>query len=491
MTALTQAPRAACFIDGHWQAGEGTPLSAIDPATLTETWSADAASPEQVHEAVAQARAAFRGWSRSDLAYRRGIVEAYAAALGERAEVLARAIALETGKALWEAKAEVATMRGKVALSIKAQAERAGSREEATAFGRMSLQHRAHGVMAVFGPFNFPGHLPNGHIVPALLAGNTVAFKPSELTPSIGALMVEAWAAAGLPAGVLNLVQGGRDVGGALLEAEIDGVLFTGSAETGAYIHKSFAGRPEVILALEMGGNNPLIVWEPADPEAAADIIVQSAFITTGQRCSCARRLIVPRGRFGSAVIDATLARLRALRVGAWDANPEPFMGPLVRPHAAQAALRFQGKLLDAGGHALQALAVTDQGPAFVSPGMIDMTAAHDPDDKELFGPLLQVWQVSDLEAAFERANRTRFGLSGGLVSDDPAHWREAELSMRAGVLNLNRPTTGASGGMPFGGPGLSGNHRPSAYYAADYCAWPLASQIAERAVRQPMTGMT
>lgn len=491
MSPLPYVPHAGVFQAGHWQAGAGDTFFSIDPARLERVWEGRAASAGQVHEATAAARAAFARWSRQPLADRRAIVEAFANLLGERAEAFAHAIALETGKAHWEAKAEVATMRGKIALSIKAQQERAGSREEATGFGRMSLNHRAHGVMAVFGPFNFPGHLPNGHIVPALLAGNTIVFKPSELTPSIGALMVEAWTDAGLPAGVLNLVQGGRDVGAALLEAEIDGVLFTGSAETGTYIHKSFAGRPEVILALEMGGNNPLIVWEPADPEAAADIIVQSAFVTTGQRCSCARRLILPRGGFGRAVIEATLARMQGLRIGAWDAQPEPFMGPLVRPHAAEAALRFQGKLLDAGGQGLRPLTIGAQGPAFVSPGLIDMTGAHDPEDKELFGPLLQVWQVATLEDAFERANRSRFGLSGGLVSDDPAHWREAELSMRAGVLNLNRPTTGASGAMPFGGPGLSGNHRPSAYYAADYCAWPMASQMAERAVRQPATGMT
>jgi succinylglutamic semialdehyde dehydrogenase len=404
--------------------------------------------------------------------------------------MLAEAICRETGKAHWEGLAEVGTMRGKIALSIRAQAERAGERTEATPFGQLRLAHRPHGVMAVFGPFNFPGHLPNGHIAPALLAGNTVVFKPSELTPSIGALVADLWAEAGLPDGVLSVVQGGRDTGAALLEAEIDGVLFTGSAETGAFIHAKFGGRPEVILALEMGGNNPLLAWEPADPEAAADIITQSAFITTGQRCSCARRLILPDGTWGDQVLEAVSARIAGLRIGAWNTDPAPFMGPLVSARAASQAVAFQERLIAAGGVARVALTHNPDRPAFLTPGLVDMTAAAEPEDKELFGPLLQVWRVRTLDQACARANRTRFGLSGGVISDDPAVWERAAYDLRAGVLNLNRPTTGASGALPFGGPGASGNHRPSAFYAADYCAWPVASQIAATAVRQPATGM-
>ena len=209
------------------------------------------------------------------------------------------------GKVTWDAKGEVAAMIGKIEISIRAQAERAGAREEKAAFGAMTLSHHAHGVLGVFGPFNFPGHLPNGHIVPALLAGNCVLFKPSELTPGVAALMMEAWEAAGLPVGVLNLLQGARETGAALLDSHgLNGVLFTGSAHTGALIHKKFAGRPDVILALELGGNNPLIAWPPADVAASANLIAHSAFVTSGQRCSCARRLIVPDDHWGRDVLD-------------------------------------------------------------------------------------------------------------------------------------------------------------------------------------------
>ena len=165
--------------------------------------------------------------------------------------------------------------------------------------------------MAVLGPYNFPAHLPNGQILPALIAGNTVVFKPSEQTPAVGEALIQLYAKAGFPKGVINLVQGARATGGAVLDnSELDGVLFTGSAGTGAFIHEKFGGRPEIVLALEMGGNNPLIVWDVKDAAAAASIIAQSAFITTGQRCTCARRLIVPDNAEGAAIIELSLIHI-------------------------------------------------------------------------------------------------------------------------------------------------------------------------------------
>tara|TARA_R110002012_G_scaffold52387_5_gene134644 strand:- start:9089 stop:10372 length:1284 start_codon:yes stop_codon:yes gene_type:complete len=419
---------------------------------------------------------------------RTAILEAYADEIGKRTDAIAEAISKDMGKALWESRGEAATMKAKVAVSIAAQVERAGGKVQESAFGSMHLTHRAHGVMAVYGPFNFPGHLPNGHIVPALLAGNTCVFKPSELAPSVAAIMADAFAAAGLPAGVLNIVQGGRETGGALLNADINGLLFTGSANTGVFFHKHFAGRPEVILALEMGGNNPLIIWDPADVDAAADIAAQSAFLTTGQRCSCARRVILPEGAFGDAVIEAIVARAKGLKIGAWDED-DIFMGPLVSEQAATNAVEFQMMLSKKGGQSLRRLKRMDRGGGFVTAGVIDVTNATDIPDEELFGPLMQIIRVPDFNSALERANATRYGLSGGLISDDDALWIQAHSEMRAGILNRNRPTAGASGAMPFGGPGLSGNFRPGAYYAADYSAWPQASQVSQTATRMTAQG--
>ena len=479
---------AGVYIGGNWYEGSGPRFENTCPATGEKVWEGNAAGTDDVTAAIDSARKAFEHWSRLPQGDRTAVMERYAEEIAKRTDAIATTISRDMGKVLWETRAEAATMKAKVAVSIAAQNERAGSKFETAAFGSSHLTHRAHGVMAVFGPFNFPGHLPNGHIVPALLAGNTCVFKPSELAPGVAVHMAEAFEAAGLPEGCLNIVHGARETGGALLNAEINGLLFTGSANTGVFFHKHFAGRPDVILALEMGGNNPLIIWDPASVEAAADIAAQSAFLTTGQRCSCARRIILPEGKFGDDVIEAIVARAKALKIGSWD-EEDVFMGPLVSEAAAQAATDFQMMLSKAGGKSLRRLKRMDRGGGFVTAGVIDVTEAHHIPDEELFGPLMQVVRVKTFDDALQRANATRYGLSGGLVSDDDALWVKAHREMRAGILNRNRPTAGASGAMPFGGPGLSGNFRPGAYYAADYCAWPQASQVSDKAERMGAQG--
>ncbi|MBL8549529.1 MAG: succinylglutamate-semialdehyde dehydrogenase [Hyphomonadaceae bacterium] len=484
--------KAELFIGGAWRSGRGSAFASMDPsfgdpATAQKVWEGAGASAEDVGDAMKAARAAFIAWARRPLEERVAIARAYAKALEANGAALAECISRETGKTAWEAKGEVASMIGKVEISIRAQAERAGFKEEAAAFGKLALAHRPLGVLSVFGPFNFPGHLPNGHIVPALLAGNCVVFKPSELAPGVASIMCEAWEAAGLPAGVLNLVQGGRDAGAALLGAEgLGGVLFTGSATTGTYIHKLFAGRPDVMLALEMGGNNPLIVWPGVEVKTAANLIAHSCFITTGQRCSCARRLIVPDDAFGASVMEATAALAREIKAGPWRQTPEPFMGPLVSVRAAEQAAQAEAALAAKGGKLIASL---QREGAFVRPAIVDVTDV-DAADEEVFAPLVQVVRVRSFDEALAKANDTRFGLAGGLISDDAALWERARIEMRAGVLNWNRPTTGASGALPFGGPGLSGSLRPSAYYAADYVAYPAATQLAEKPVAIAAPGL-
>ncbi|MHA7901114.1 MAG: succinylglutamate-semialdehyde dehydrogenase [Henriciella sp.] len=476
------------YINGRWSDGKDDWFEKTNPANGETNWSGQASSADQVAEAVAAARQAQIDWARRPQHDRTTILEAYAEEVKKRSDDIATAISTDMGKTAWEAQAEAGAMAGKVAISIKAQVERAGTSFSEAAFGSMHLTHRPHGVMAVFGPFNFPGHLPNGHIVPALLAGNACVFKPSELAPSVAHVMADAFEAAGLPEGVLNIVQGGRDTGAALLDGDINGLLFTGSAQTGLFFHRHFAGRPEVILALEMGGNNPLIVWDPADINAAADIAAQSAFLTTGQRCSCARRVILPKGKWGDQVVDAIVSRAKDLKIGD-HTEADAFMGPLVSEQAAQNALDFQMMLSKKGGKSLRRLKRMDRGGGFVTAGVIDVTDATDVPDEELFGPLMQIIRVDSFDDAIQRANDSHYGLSGGLVSDDDALWLRAHAEMKAGILNRNRPTAGASGAMPFGGPGHSGNFRPGAYYAADYCAWPQASQVSDQANRLGAVG--
>ena len=453
-----------------------THFKSIDPANGETVWEGAAASPAEVQAATSRARAAFPDWADRPRQDRIDAVKRYQAVLKARAPAMAEAISRETGKALWETTAELGAMAGKVDISIRAYDERTGERTTETGFGHATLRHRPHGVAAVLGPFNFPGHLPNGHIVPALLAGDTVVFKPSEETPLIGQLMAEAFAEADLPDGVVNVVQGGRDTGAALLDSGIDALMFTGSGAAGAHFRRKFADDPHVILALELGGNNPLVVWDAADAEAVAGIVVQSAFVTTGQRCSCARRLIVPEGPQGDAIVAAVDAMVDRLILAPWNSTPEPYAGPLISVKAAEAALKALQDRIDMGAKVIRASGPVGNLPgAFVRPAIIDVTGVDVPDE-EMFAPFLSVTRVSSFDAAIAEANATRYGLSAGLVSDDPAHWDRFIRRIRAGVVNFNRPTTGAAGDMPFGGLGASGNHRPSAYYAADYCAYPVAS---------------
>ena len=470
------------FIDGVWRAGAGPEFTSLNPATNGVIWQGRAAAAGDVDQAVHAARTAFEDWAACGLDARMEVIEAFARLLEDNHYELTEAISLETGKPLWDSAGEVGAMRGKVEISRRAYDERTPTRVAEQSGGRARLRHRPHGVLAVFGPFNFPGHLPNGHIIPALIAGNSIIFKPSELTPMVAEKTLDLWQRAGLPAGVVNLVQGGRDTGEALAAHDgIDGLLFTGSSKTGQLLHRQFGGRPDKILALEMGGNNPLIVHKAGDLKAAALIVAQSAYLSSGQRCTCARRLILPRGDEAAAVIDAVRDLIGHIRVGPFDGNEEPFMGPVISNAAADKLIAAQDQLIDAGARALVAMTRPEEALPFLTPGLIDVTEATERADVEYFGPLLQVVRVADFDAALREANATRYGLSAALLSDD-VDLREAFYRrIRAGIVNWNRPTNGASGAAPFGGVGLSGNHRAGAYYAADYCAYPMASMETDR----------
>ncbi|MEE3937747.1 succinylglutamate-semialdehyde dehydrogenase [Pseudomonas viridiflava] len=465
------------YIAGAWQAGQGETITSLNPVTQQVLWSGQGATAEQVDLAVLAARQAFPGWARRSLQERIDVLEAFAARLKHHADDLARCIGEETGKPLWESATEVTTMVNKVAISVQSYRERTGEKSGPLGDATAVLRHKPHGVVAVFGPYNFPGHLPNGHIVPALLAGNTVLFKPSELTPKVAELTVKCWIEAGLPAGVLNLLQGDRETGIALAaNPGIDGLFFTGSSRTGNALHQQFAGRPDKILALEMGGNNPLVVDEVQDVDAAVYTVIQSAFISAGQRCTCARRLLVPQGEWGDAFLARLVAVSETIEVGSFDQQPAPFMGSVISLDAALGLLDAQRILLAKGAVSLLEMRQPLAQSALLTPGIIDVTAVSERSDEELFGPLLQVIRYADFDAAIAEANDTHYGLAAGLLSDSEARYQQFWLESRAGIVNWNKQLTGAASSAPFGGVGASGNHRASAYYAADYCAYPVAS---------------
>ncbi|MBW1212037.1 succinylglutamate-semialdehyde dehydrogenase [Pantoea allii] len=461
------------LINGLWINGESGRFTKQDPVSGDLLWQGLAASSEQVSAACQAARAAFPAWARQPFTARQAIVERFAAQLEAHKTALAEIIAQETGKPRWEALTEVTAMINKIAISVKAYHQRTGEQQQ----GESALRHRPHGVLAVFGPYNFPGHLPNGHIVPALLAGNCVVFKPSELTPATAEKTLQLWLAAGVPAGVIGLLQGGRETGQALAaEPDIDGLLFTGSAHTGYQLHRQFAGQPEKMLALEMGGNNALIVEDPADMDGAVHIAIQSAFITAGQRCTCARRLLVRRGAAGDTFLQRLVEVTARLQPGAWNADPQPFMGSVISCAAAEKIYAEWQQRVAMGGKVLLEMRWPDRQQALLTPGIIDLTEVDNVPDEEVFGPLLGVIRYDDYPQAIRLANQTRYGLSCGLISPSRAQFEQLLLEARAGIVNWNKPLTGAASTAPFGGIGASGNHRASAWYAADYCAWPMAS---------------
>ena len=449
-----------------------------EPATGEQLWSGVIG---EVDAEVAAARAAQPAWAAQAMTSRVEVLRRFAARLTQDGDALADLIARETGKPLWEARTEVESVAAKIEISVKAYTERTAQRRSDGAMGqRSAVRHKPHGVLAVLGPYNFPAHLPNGHIIPALLAGNSVVFKPSEKAPAVGEMLVRLYNEAGVPAGVIRLLLGGPGEGRALVaHGDIDGVLFTGSARTGIAINRALASRPDRIVALEMGGNNPIVVWDTGDIASAATLVAQSAFLSAGQRCSAARRLIVR-----DSMADALLAALRTITermiVGSPHDDPPPYMGPVIDNETADGLMESFLFLISNGGQAVVFMTRPDEHRPFLTPGIVDVTAMKERPDVELFGPLLQVVRVPDFDSAIAEANATAYGLSASLIGGSPRDYETFWANIRAGVINWNRPTSGASSSQPFGGVGLSGNHRPSAYYAADYCAYPVSSTEAD-----------
>jgi succinylglutamic semialdehyde dehydrogenase len=461
-------------------------LISYEPATGAELWRGKAGD---VDREVAAAREAWPRWAAAPLSNRIEKLRTFANRVRLDADKLCDLIARETGKPLWEARTEVEAVINKVDISVRAYAERTSQRRVDGKPGtRNALRHKPHGVLAVLGPYNFPAHLPNGHIVPALLAGNAVVFKPSEKTPATGQLLVELYRSAGIPEGVIRIAQGGPDVGKALsAHPDIDGLLFTGSAQTGVALNRQFASRPNKILALEMGGNNPIIVWDTHDIHSAVALVVQSAFLSAGQRCTAARRLIIKDELYERFIPELKKLADR-LVIGEPHGEPAPFMGPVIDNDVADGLTESFLALMSHGGKPIRHMTRPISGRPFISPGIIDVTEMADRPDIELFGPLLQVIRVTDFAAAIAEANNTRFGLSASLIGGTSEQYNEFWANSRAGVVNWNTTTNGATSSAPFGGIGLSGNHRPSAFYAADYCAYPVVS--AEADVPKAMIGI-
>ncbi|MCX7116152.1 MAG: succinylglutamate-semialdehyde dehydrogenase [Gammaproteobacteria bacterium] len=468
-------PSKGHFINGHWLKGQGEPFEAVNPCDAQPIWEGFSATQSEVHQAFDAARRALPSWRQFSLQARSLLIQQFLDSLKQDKPALISSLSLETGKPLWEAEQEINAVLDKLNHALLAYQLRTQDETIVVADKQLQLRFKPIGVVGILGAFNFPIHLSHGHLIPALLAGNTVIYKPSELTPCINEILMGYWEKSGLPPGVLNMIQGDARTAQHLIQCPIEALYFTGSYQTGQRIHASLHNRPEVLLALEMGGNNPLIVDTVKNLDAALYHALVSSFITAGQRCSCTRRLLIPNTAFGEQFIDRFVQAARQLHIDIPNANPAPFMGPVIRRAHALQHLEKQQALIQQGAQPLLSMTLLSEQGAFLSPGILDMENAHTIKDEEVFAPLVQVYRYDTFEEALHLANQTQYGLTAGCLTDNPAHYDYFYQHSRAGILTWNCPTTGASSRLPFGGTGKSGNHRPSAFFAADYCAYPVA----------------
>lgn len=455
-----------------------------EPATGAELWRS---APGDVEEVIAAARRAWPTWAAQPLTARIDLVRRFANALRDEAEALAQLIARETGRPLWDARNEVDNVLAQAETSVRAYSERTPRRKlDTPRQGSTALRHKPHGVLAIITPFCTPAEIAVGQIMPALIAGNAVILKPSEHTPITAMHLVACALGAGIPDTVLHLLHGGPDEGQQLAtHSDVDGVLFTGSSHNGIALNRKLAGNPAKIIALQMSGNNPMIVWDTPKIADAAVLAIQSAFTSAGQRCTAVRRLIVQ-----SELYDPLMEEVKRLAdriiVGAPFDDPAPFMGPMITPdHADQLTESFLW-FLSHGGKAIKHMTRPHGDLPFVSPAIIDVTDMAERPDVELFGPLLQVVRCDDFHQAMAEANSTRFNLSASLVGGTLQDYNLFWANSRAGMINWNRATVSPTAAAPQGGTGLAGNGRPAGFYTADTCAYPVSSTEME----QPRAGL-
>lgn len=431
------------------------------------------ADARDVDAAVARARAAQPAWQDAGLEARAAVLRRFRDLARAREGELATLIAREVGKALWDARAEAQLLAPKIDVTLGDGMQLVAELRPAPG---LRASWRPRGVLAVYGPFNFPAHLPTGHIAPALATGNSVVFKPSELSPAVGAWLAALWREAGLPPGVLEIAQGGPETGRALaVHPDLDGILFTGSYATGRALREATLDQPGKLLALELGGSNAIVVCADADLELAVAESALSIAATTGQRCTCARRLFVERSVFET--FSEKLTRVLAgLRVGP-PLEPGVFMGPLVSLAAHARLVAMRALASEAGGERMLA---ADPGlpPPYTGAGLVRFASArqtHPYQREEIFGPEAALYPVDDLEQAIDAVNDSDYGLAAAIFSRERKRYERCVGRVRTGVLNWNRGTVGASGRLPFGGGGKSGNDRPAGVTATLYCAVPQA----------------
>ncbi|MCB0390168.1 MAG: succinylglutamate-semialdehyde dehydrogenase [Bdellovibrionales bacterium] len=438
-------------------------------------------SYSHIEQACLAAKKAYREWAHTPLQKRYELLNKLKDIYVANSEKLAQVICRETGKPHWEGLNEAKAMAGKISITLDHSMKLVAESKVENALPNVDgyIRYKPRGVMSVIGPFNFPGHLPNGHIIPALATGNTIVFKPSDKTPATGQLMAEFFHEAGFPKGVFNLVQGKGESGKRLVTSEhVDGVLFTGSYDVGLKIKQDTLNHHWKLLALEMGGKNSTIVWKDADLEKAVYESILGAFLTSGQRCSCTSKIILHKDIY-EKFVDNFYQTAKKLTIGHWSENP--FMGPLISEDSVEKYIRFQEIAKREGSECLMRGKSLDYkyDGHYVTPSIYLVPKADELSvyqNCEIFGPNVGIYKVEDFDEALEINNSGGFGLVMALFSKDRQLFDKALIDAKVGLLNWNRTTNGASSRLPFGGMGKSGNDRPSAHFAVNYTTIPVAS---------------
>jgi succinylglutamic semialdehyde dehydrogenase len=445
-----------------------SPADPKDELGRFPVWDTDA-----VDEAVRRARAAFPAWRDAGFEARAAAIRRFRGLAGERREELAELIAREVGKAIWEARAEADLLPARADVTLK-EGMRFVQPMQAAANAWASFHPR--GVLAVLGPFNSPAHLPSDHIIPALATGNTIVFKPSEMAPAVGDFLARIWRDAGLPLGVLELVQGRAETGRQLaLHPGLDGILFTGSYTVGRSLQEALLDQPGKILALEMGGKNAMIVLDDAELDLAVSEAAISICATTGQRCSSLSRIFVEHSRMDEFATRLSQV-LAGIRIGP-PLEPDVFMGPLISRSAFEEVMRYRSQAAAAGGERIFRGQIDRLAP-YIAPSLVrfgNAEQSHPYQRDEIFGPEAALYPVAGLDAAIAAANDADYGLAASVMSRDRSKFEHCIGRIRTGILNWNRGTIDASGRLPSGGVGQSGNDRPAGILSAVYCTYPQA----------------
>jgi succinylglutamic semialdehyde dehydrogenase len=443
--------------------------------------------PQHVDEAVSAARRAFGEWSRLDQTCRADILRKFAAEVVNNRGELIKLIAAETGKPAWEAEAEARDVEARVETEIREGIRSVSPfRVGEIRWGvEGSCRFKPLGVAVVLGPAISPVHLACSHIVPALLSGCTVVFKPSKLVPATGQFVTGLFDEIELPRGVFNMVQGDADTGSRLAgHSDVDAVLFTGSYPAGKHILQATAEQPHKMVALQMGGVNVALVLRDADFEQALYETVTGAFLTAGQRYTSTGVILVDSPmfpRFLEAFVDVT----NSLKVG-YSLDPDVFMGPVLSDSARERFLDLQERMSATDARPLlEGRSLKLDRPGFyLSPAVHVAERAGGIDDFRpeglSFGPDVILIPVDNLQKGCELANSTEYPFAAAVFSQDPENFEECANRLRFGIVNCNTATTSTSMRLPLGGTRKCSNHRPAGVFSQRNCTFPVATLKAQ-----------